>query len=72
MATVRVKAHRRNGKLVRAHTRRVKTQDSNKIYKVFRGRGKPSIYLPEADALEYASHGHKIVRVKKLPKGYEI
>lgn len=40
------------------------------VYKVTSGKKK--MYLPQADAFEYASHGYKISKVKKLPKGYKI
>jgi len=43
-----------------------------RIYRVTRGQGKKPIYLAEKDAFRYASRGKKIVRVKKLPKGYEL
>jgi len=43
-----------------------------KIYRVTIGQGKKPIYVLEADAFEYASKGKKIVRVKKLPKGYVL
>ena len=43
-----------------------------RIYRVTRGQGKKPLYVPEADAFEYASKGKKIVRVKKLPKGYKL
>ena len=47
-----------------------KKYNEKKIYRVTRGQGKKPLYLPEADAFEYASKGKKIVMVKKLPKGY--
>ena len=45
---------------------------AKKIYRVTRGQGKKPLYVHEADAFEYASRGKKIVRVKKLPKGYKL
>lgn len=43
-----------------------------KIYRVTMGKGKKPLYVPQADAFEYASKGKKIVRIKKIPKGYKL